>query len=392
MKALIISVGTGVRPDNVQSIAHGLLFSIKNNNPDKIFFVASGESCKTTLPEVLQAIRQPHEEIILPDADDVNSIYECLLSKYNDIKKNFDNIAVDYTSGTKAMSAALAILGSLHEANVLSYITGQRRGGIVVQGTEKLLLLQPYQVFIEKRFGEAVGFFNKCQFDTSWLLIIQLEHNVPDPAILDKLLPLKKVSLAYSAWDKFNHQEALDILKSVKLPDFDDNKAFLGKLCNAQEKEPYYIADLINNARRRGDIEQKYDDAVARLYRTMELLAQYRLKQYGVEDTSDVPREKIPGDMVQEFKNITGKIQMGLEVDYRFLDLKGDHLGTKFTNDNKLRNLLKRRNSSILAHGIKPVDKDVYRELSEKVLQFASLILTNLDTLLSQSTFKEWPS
>ena len=392
MKALIISVGTGVRPDNVQSIAHGLLFSINNNNPDKIFFVASRESRKTTLPGVLQAIRQPHEEIILPDADDVNSIYECLLSKYNDIKKNFDNIAVDYTSGTKAMSAALAILGSLHDASVLSYVTGQRSGGIVVQGTEKLLLLQPYRVFIEKRFGDAVGFFNKCQFDTSLLVITQLEHNIPDPAILDKLLPLKNVSLAYSAWDKFSHQEALDKLKSVKLPDFDDNKTFLGKLCNAQEEEPYYIADLINNARRRGDIEQKYDDAVARLYRTMELLAQYRLKQYGVEDTSDVPREKIPGGMVQRFRNITGKIQMGMEMDYRFLDLKGDSLGAKFMNDHKLRDLLKRRNSSILAHGIKPVDKDVYRELSDKVLQFASLILTNLDSLLSQSTFKKWPS
>lgn len=391
MKALLISVGTGVRPAGVESIVHGLLYSIRNNNPNKIFFVVSEASQKTTLPEVLKALEQPYEIISLPDTDDVNKIYECLLSKYKDIKKDFANITVDYTSGTKAMSAALAILGSWHEANILSYISGERRGGIVVKGTEKLLILQPYQILIEKKFNEAVSFFNKCQFDTSLLVVTQIEQAVPDPTLLANLLPFKSVILAYSAWDKFNHQEALEKLKNVKLPDFDANKAFLGKLCHAEVKEPYYIADLINNARRRGDIEQKYDDTVARLYRTMELIAQYRLKEYGIEDTGNVPVDKIPPALVRDSKTTSGKIKFGLEKDYLVLDDKGDDLGRKFVADNKLKGLLRKRNNSILAHGIGPVGKGVYQELSEKVLAFASLIMKDLDTLLSQSTFRKWP-
>lgn len=392
MKALLISVGTGVRADSVESIVHGLLYSIRNNNPNKIFFVISEESQKTTLPGVLKAIEQPYEIISLPDTDDVNKIYECLSFKYKDIKKDFGNITVDYTSGTKAMSAALAILGSLQEANTLSYISGKRHQGIVVKGTEKLLVLQPYQILIEKKFNEAVSFFNKCQFDTSLLVVTQIEQAVPDPALLANLLPFKSVILAYSAWDTFNHREALDKLKDVKLPDFDASKAFLGKLCHAEAKEPYYIADLINNARRRGDIEQKYDDAVARLYRTMELIAQYRLKGYGIEDTSNVPADKIPPALARDSKTTSGKIKIGLEKDYLVLDAKDDDLGREFVADNKLKGLLRKRNSSILAHGIKPVRKEVYQQLSEKVLDFASLIIANLNRLLSESTFRKWPS
>lgn len=391
MKALLISVGTGVRADSVESIVHGLLYSIRNNNPNKIFFVISEESQKTTLPGVLKAIEQPYEIISLPDTDDVNKIYECLLSKYKDIKKDFSNITVDYTSGTKAMSAALAILGSLHEANTLSYISGKRHQGIVVKGTEKLLVLQPYQILIEKKFNEAVSFFNKCQFDTSLLVVTQIEQAVPDPALLANLLPFKSVILAYSTWDKFNHREALDKLKDVKLPCFDANKAFLGKLCHAEVKEPYYIADLINNTRRRGAIEQKYDDAVARLYRTMELIAQYKLKEYGIEDTSNVPADKIPPDLARDSKTASGKIKIGLEKDYLVLDAKGDDLGREFVADSKLKDLLHKRNSSVLAHGIEPVGEGVYQQLSAKVLDFASLIITDLDRLLVESTFREWP-
>jgi CRISPR-associated protein (TIGR02710 family) len=392
MKALLISIGTGVRPDDVASIVHGLLYSIRNNNPSKTFFVVSEQSKKSTLPQVVKSMEQPYEIILLPDTDDVNKIYECLLPKYKDIKKDFDNITVDYTSGTKAMSAALAILGSWHEANTLSYVSGQRHGGVVIKGTEKLLLLQPYQILVEKKLYEAVSFFNKCQFDTSLLVVAQIEHTVPDPVLLAELLPFKKVILAYSAWDKFNHQEGLDELKDVKVPTFDANKAFLGKLCSAKVKEPYHIADLINNAKRRGDIEQKYDDAVARLYRTMELIAQYKLKEHGIEDTSNVTVDKMPPALAQDSKTTSGKTRMGLEKDYLFLDAKGDDLGRKFVADNRLKDLLHKRNSSILAHGMKPVSKEVYQQLSEKIFGFASLIIKDLDRLLSDSTFRQWPT
>ncbi|MGQ9546581.1 MAG: TIGR02710 family CRISPR-associated CARF protein [Dehalococcoidia bacterium] len=390
MNALMISVGTGVGPDGNESIIRGLRYSITRHNPDKIFFVVSEESRKATLPGLAEGLGKPYEEIVLPDSDDVNAIYGQLLPRYKYIRKHFDYIVIDYTSGTKAMSAALAILGSLHEADSLSYVTGRRRSGVVVTGTEKLLTLQPYTVFIEKRFAEAVNLFNKCQFDAALHIISQIKQAVPDPLLLDSLLPFKNVALAYSAWDRFDHQQALEQLKEVKLAEFDKNKAFLGKLCHGEEKEPYHIADLINNATRRGDVEGKYDDAVARLYRTIELIAQFRLKHYGIPNTSDVPKDRIPQSLASQFQAVLGKVQIALDMDYQFLAAYDDELGKRFLADHELRDFLSKRNKSILAHGLKPIEKSDYEQLSRKVLDFARVAVTDLDHLLGESSFENW--
>jgi len=392
MKALLISLGTGVGPNGTQNIVHGLLFSIRSHNPDRVFLVTSKESQQTTLPELVKAIMKPYEVISLPDAEDVNKIYEYLLPKYREIRNKFEDITVDYTSGTKAITAALAILGSWHEADALSYVSGERREGTVVTGTERLLVLQPYQIMVEKRLSQAVSLFNSCQFDGSLVILAQVERSVPHPSLLEKLRPLRDISLAYSAWDKFDHQEALDKLRQTRLPEFDDNKAFLGKLCHAREKEPYCIADLINNAGRRGDIEKKYDDAVARLYRTVELIAQYKLKQYGITDTGDIAPDKVPPSLAQNMQGGPGKIQVGLEKAYQMLDAYGDDIGKSLAANSRLKNLLRRRNSSMLAHGLVTVDGETYRSLLEEVHHLASLVVEGLDRLLSQSQFRQWSS
>lgn len=397
MKALVISIGTGTgeAEAGVESLVSGILFSIRSNNPNKIFFVTSKDSEERTLPKVLQNINLPYETVSLSDLEDVDRICEQLSPKIRDIKKDFDSVTVDYTSGTKAMSAALAIVGSWQEVDALSYVTGKRHGGIVIKGTERLLTLRPYQILTERKFAEAVTFFNKCQFDTSLLIIAEIERKIPDPALSAQLLPFKNAALAYSAWDKFDHGEAIEKFREVKLPCFNNNKAFLNKLYHSREKgkdaEPFYIADLINNARRRGNIERKYDDAVARLYRTIELIAQYRLKKYGIEDTSDIPADKIPPELAHDFRATSGKIKIGLEKAYQLLAAKGDDLGTEFAADKALRGLLSERNKSILAHGLKPVTKQTYHELLEKTRRFASSVVSNFDELVSQSGFIEWP-
>ena len=54
------------------------------------------------------------------------------------------------------------------------------------------------------------------------------------------------------------------------------------RLSTAPSEAYYMLAFILNNARRRED-ENKFDDAVARLYRSLELFAQIRLsKEYGL--------------------------------------------------------------------------------------------------------------
>ena len=151
-KALIISVGTGTRTEqNVQeSLAHGLLYSIKNQNPDKIFFVVTKESEEKTLPLILHQIE--HEIICLEHPDDINKIYNFLSPILRRIIEEYVHVTVDYTSGTKAMTGALTVLASILEVENLSYVTGERSGGIVIKGAETLLTISPYPVIFDKKF------------------------------------------------------------------------------------------------------------------------------------------------------------------------------------------------------------------------------------------------
>ena len=394
-KALIISVGTGTKPspEAIESLANAIAFSIENNHPDQTIFITSKESVKNTIPKILEKTKPQNFEIIkIANPDDIQQTYEEIKQKLKEIRHNFDHITIDYTSGTKAMTGALTILGTIIEADTLSYISGKRKGGIVQQGTEKLNTVRPLFAITEQKTKVAIQFFNKHQFDSTISIINQIEKTTKDQDLTNQLTPLKKAAQAYQQWDKFQHQEAHQKLTQIKKETLSKNKRFLGKLTHSKEKEPYYIADLINNAKRRGNKEKKHDDAVARLYRTIELLAQYQLKRkYNIEPSSAKPKD-IPKTLHKKW-NIdtkTQKIQIPLEKAYELLQAKNDELGKKFAQDNELKNLLAKRNNSILAHGLNPVNEETYLKLYQKVIQYASTIIEKLHSLLQDSTFAEW--
>ena len=390
-RALIISLGTGIGPGSAQSLAGAVAFSVNSSGTDKVLFVVSRESREKLLPLVLQQTSTNHEVCEIDDPEDINQIYNKLAPSFKEMRSEYMSLVVDYTSGTKAMTGAMAILGSIYEADALSYVTGQRHQGVVVTGTEKLLTLRPFHIIAEKRIGEAINFFNHCQFDVAVLIISQMVKTAPLPGIMERITPLKSVSQAFSLWDRFDHKAAFEELKKVDLPAFDDNKAFLGKLLHTDKREPYLIADLLSNARRRGEIEQNYDDAVGRLYRVTELIAQYQLKSYGIEDTGDVPKDKIPTSLRGELGTGDAKVKVGLHTSYRLLAAHGDKVGQRYQEDRLLQDLLRRRNTSILAHGLKPVEQKDYLDLRDAIIPYAKEAVPSVDTLMSECTFDKWP-
>jgi CRISPR-associated protein (TIGR02710 family) len=154
------------------------------------------------------------------------------------------------------------------------------------------------------------------------------------------------------------------------------------------ETEPYYIADLLNNAERRAE-ESKYDDAVARLYRTIELIAQYKLRRDYRIDASNAEVEKIPPQLLQKWNIPRDQktIKLALNSSYELLDSLGDPLGQRYKNDRKLKDLLSKRNMSILAHGQTPITRQVYMQLHKKTLEYAENIIKNLRQLIENSRF-----
>jgi len=395
LKALVISVGTGtsLTKEAVDSLAKAITFGIRHHNPDKTFFVVSQQSKRVTMSQILRKTQlKDFEQIIVKSPDNIQQIYEELQPSFQKMRQRYSQIAVDYTSGTKAMTGALTILGATYEVDTLSYITGKRKGGIVQAGTEEIRIIRPYFATTEQKVKMAVQLFNRNQFDATITLLNQIRETTVDPTITTHIKPILDLAEAYGSWDRFQHQEAFQTLRNIDKKEIAKNKRFLGQLLHTENPEPYYIADLLNNARRRGTEEKRYDDAVARLYRTIELVAQHQLKAKYEIQTSDVKPQQIPKKLVEKW-NITAdtrKIRLPLDKAYELLKVKHDPIGQKFAEDRKLRHLLSQRNKSILAHNLKPVTQKTYRELYQKAMQYTKTVTGNLDKLIEDSTFTKW--
>ena len=389
MKVLVISVGTGVRAAKsaVEGLADALAFSIRHHNPDLTVFVVTQESQQSTLPLIIEKAKpKQHEVIILEDPDNIKAIYETLQPKISQLKEKSDILAIDYTSGTKAMTAALAILAALYEANILSYITGVRKNGIVQPGTEQIQPIHPYFISAEQKLKTAIRFFNQAQYRTAAAILREIAK-IKDPKINAKITPILNLAEAYDLWDKFQHEKAFQKLKRIKMEELNKNKQFLGELTSRikqnKQPEPHLIADLINNSKRRAQKESKYDDAVARLYRTIELIAQYQLKtKYGIEPAS-CPRSMLPPTLIEKWKvpPEIEKLKLALQKDYELLEAMGDELGAKYHQDKSLQDLLTKRNTSILAHGLSPVTREAWQKLYRKTLEYAETAIKNIKSL-----------
>lgn len=386
-KALLITVGTGVgnKRDALESLSDGIAYCLKQHNPTKTVFIVTEESERDTLPLIIEKTRLNTEEYEikrLKSMDDIELIYEdCVRFIKELLNTGFDekDIVVDYTSGTKAMSVGLGIAAATMDIENFSYISGKRVDGKVVKGTERIMPIRAYKILADNKLKIVRNLFNKYQFDACFDILQDLKKKFGEPEFQEILKEYENVCYAFSKWDRFDHKEAKKRLTKIQKLDINlaSNNEFLNEFVSSQE---YFIADLLANAERRGE-EGKYDDAVARLYRTMELIAQYRLYQkYGI-NTSDVDLQKIPAsskEWLLESKNSEGKIQIGLQKDYRLLKDFDDELGIRFSEDEELKSLLGTRNSSILAHGRTPVTKKHYKKLFEKVIGFAQIVVPNV--------------
>ena len=154
----------------------------------------------------------------------------------------------------------------------------------------------------------------------------------------------------------------------------------------------YLIVDIIQNARRRA-FEGNFDDAVARLYRCIEMIGQYTLLQYGIissEVNLEVLRDKITSITLQKLiakNNDNETIKIGLVEDFEILSElnKDDKVSITYTKYKE--DFLKHiniRNESILAHGINPISKDKYDEIEEMSKVFIQSIIPDIDNKLTQ--------
>ena len=411
-KAMIISVGGTPEP---------IIKSINTYSPDIVHFMPS-QSSITQIGEITAKTGISPAQIktkILDDHQSLVSAFKTASQIIKELKADYE-IWIDYTGGTKSMSAGLVIAG-LNEGCKFVYVgavndNGRNKEGlgIVKDGFEDVLpQANPYELFAKPEIGRAIDSFNSYQFAAALNNFDSALEKIPDGGEKEKLRILRELTDAYSSWDRFKvlktkktslisilEKNLLDLRKIYKIseekePDFvkliEKNIAFL-KLRFGDVR--YAIADLLNNAYRRIE-EGKYDDAVARLYRAIELIAQIKLAEEGLNDLSekkftieDLKRKKVDISRYEEYADENGRLKLGLENKFKLLrDMGWEEANTVYLENKKLKNLLKKRNSSILAHGLEPVEKDTAKELFDAVKVYAKIVLPELNELMEEARF-----
>ena len=413
---LFMTVGTGVNPDSdiegYKRLAQGIYASLHKIYPDYIVFFAS-ELSKNTISYVEELFiadddefieGQDYEIVILEDIDNFNDCFEAIeaeIWKFDILSDEKHEIIMDYTSGTKTMSSAMACCGMFYSKDLIT-VSGDRKNGIVSLGTESIKYQNLYKVYDKISLMRMRNHFNANRFYTaSKILETIVDVNLPK----EDLINLVK---AYYAWDNMDFEIAYDYLTKVDLEklafndirdDLKINLKALGTIVRSPHenlKNCYILASLINNSIRRAE-EYKYDDAIARLYRAFELIAQIRLGKYGLKSSDidvDILKDKNVDEKFIETLEKTrqdGKIRIGLIKDFELLAELDDDLGKEFIeNRNRINNLTIKRNNSILAHGLESLDKDDFDQFEELVESLALKLDKDMKKFLNETRFAKF--
>lgn len=393
-KAVLISVGGSPQP---------IILSLNRQMPEYVCFFVSEYTKDSTVKDILPNLdfKPRHWDwIITPSPEGLSECYKEITDRLPSILQKWgvdsDELVVDYTGGTKTMSVAIT-LATIEGSSVYSYVGGMERSkggvGVVVDGKEKMWFLDnPWNEIAFMSRKKAYILFNKARYASASEVFAEVEKKVGENH-RPFFRALKDMANGYDLWDSFKHKEASqrlyscrDIIKTYSISDKKvdnlvkvilQNIDFLDRLKKNDELKHY---DLIANAMRRAELENKYDDAVARLYRAMEAMAHCRLQsQYSIY-SSNVKEEQIPesirSDYVVKYRDDKdNKIKLGMYASYWLLEKLNDQLGKSFfaVYEKEIRGLLDIRNSSILAHGYVSVSAETYEKLLDVVLRFSEI-------------------
>lgn len=413
---LFMIVGTGINSgsevDGVKLLAQKLYSTITKIYPNKVLFFASEES-KNTIPYIEDLFRNDNDEFIpdedyeivpIESIDDFNACFEAFESKIwqldNDVTKEYQ-IIMDYTSGTKTMSAAMACCGMFYKKDLIS-VGGDRSRGEVSSGTEIINYQNLYKIYDRLSIMRIRRYFNSHNF----MECINLLENIVDFSFHKE--SFLNICKSYYRWDNMDFENAYAYLKKADITNVEfieireklkKNINALGIMVNSKSenlKNCYILASLINNSMRKAD-EYKYDDAIARLYRSFELIAQIRLAKFNIKssdvDVSVLENKNVSPEFIEFLeKNMEdGKIRIGLSADFLLLNELGDKLGKYYVqNESKIKNLTKKRNNSILAHGLESQSKEDFEQFLEVVTTLARKLDKDMDRFMNETKFAKF--
>ncbi|MFN5752124.1 MAG: TIGR02710 family CRISPR-associated CARF protein [Pseudanabaena sp.] len=433
-KILFITVGGSHQP---------IATSIKSQNPDRVVFICSdgakgsksqvlgeGKPCEVRKgTEVIESLPNiptqlglgdrfdaERDLVLIQEPDNLTECYSKINQKIRDVKQESPRaeIAADYTGGTKTMSVALATAALDSEINLFITTSTTRQNLIKVESGERTRKATTTGVVVTKTVDKALPVYLQNYNYTAAIADLQnllqsTELSSDQTRQIDELLDQCE---GFDAWDRFDHRVALSRLQPyMRQTNIQPYGLFLKKVIASRgllDKELdtsdgmtghgyEVVEDLLLNADRRAS-QKRYDDAVGRLYRAIELLEQIRLfKQYGIL-TGDVDISKLPAQLQTEYEarkasNTKKKLQLALFQSYDLLSkFTEDPLGQLFlVYKDRILNSLETRNNSLFAHGFQPISENSYRAFNQVIGGFIREGIAVVSSAKTKSSSRQFP-
>lgn len=383
--------------------------SLLHHRPRQVVFLVSEESKASVsaaiLPEVVGPLGLDGCNTEMPQLADEQDFCLCVaeirematppIERWLAKGEDFD-VVVDITGGTKCMSAALALVARRWRCT-FSYVGGKERTkngvGIVVGGQERIVnTANPWNVLGLEAVEQAALLFDHGDMRAAHRVLDPLKRNT-DRGLARQIATLQQLFLAYEQWDSFQHQDALSTLELLEKNGADlwhlfpsRKQHLLDRLKSHQEwlhsvlvhDRSFLLRDLLANADRAAE-RGRYDDAVARLYRACEMLAQHRMAELGwLDSRMRIALDQLPPASQRSWQARAqkGRLPLGVQDSYSLLQENGDDLARRFRElglADQDRSPLVARNESILAHGSTPVGTATWTQLRKVLSQLAAV-------------------
>jgi len=352
----VLTVGTGKANELESSLYEPLRKSARAGTYKRIVLLPSAVTAELARSFVLQMEGSGATVTVEPlpkgaedDANDAYAHFDRVLENLLQDASSSD-IVVDFTRGTKGMSAAAVLAAVRHGISQLCYITGRRdQRGMVRAGTERVRSISTSTVDRHRRLDLARNLTRSGDFRAA----VELMSGDDDP----QSRAVRRACTFYSAWDRLDYASAARIPRPEDPPDrawtdlwpTDEMRSWVRQLAQdtraaGEPTAPWSEradalrrlgVDLIANGFRR--VQQGHlEDAFVRVYRVLELIGQTRLFEHGQDSAElQVTRDRVA----------------------RMLEKWGDPLAGSLKQYDKPKTpnatLLKprNRNNSILIHG-----------------------------------------
>lgn len=391
-QVLIVTVGQSRAP---------VEYALAEHAPDGVVFIAS-QGSQVVAAELVREYGATlrHHTLLLDNPEDLLESYR---TAQRALRKALEwearSVTADITGGTKPMVAGV-VLALSGRGVTFSYVGGDQRDatGRVSSGAERLRPLEdPTARYGVREWAEFTQAWNMGQMQTAKAHLEALRQRDLSPSEGRFYRHLEGVVEGLAAWDRFQHAAARKLLgehleaalgvaeawnHGSKVRVLQQLKQALGRLEALLERgnAPSFelLADLLANAERRA-AAGRYDDALARLYRAVELAAEADIHaRHGVVLRQPESYPPALADLSGRAGTLRGlKETLSLAFDLDTRTRQTNTLAQQLYADHgqRLQGVLKRRHNSILAHGTKPVSAEDYETLraylAEKGLEAA---------------------